>query len=771
MNKRIRLVIAGRVQGVGFRPSVFRHASGLRLAGFVTNTASGVIAEAEGPASDVEEFRRLVAERPPPQARIASIRAESVPCRGESAFVIAASRRAMEMGAGLPSDLAVCADCARELLDPGDRRRRYPFINCTNCGPRFTIVRSLPYDRERTSMAKFEMCAKCRAEYENPADRRFDAQPNACPVCGPRATLQTASGQTMDCADPIAEAARLLSRGAILAVKGLGGFHLSCDAGNAAAVLELRRRKNRPAKAFAVMFRSIEQLRRHCEVSEAEARELDGWSAPIAILKRRSPEPPGVCREVSPDTDDVGVMLPYTPLHLLLLAETGPLVMTSGNMSDEPVAIDDEELTPLLGAVADFALTHNRPIARRCDDSVLRMVSLPARPGNGAQPETRRLFLRRSRGFVPDPLTLPFPCPPMLACGADLKNVFCVAAGDRAFPSQHIGDLSDPRCFEFYANGIRDFLELLRVKPEAVAYDMHPGYRSTRYALGFEAPVKLAVQHHHAHVAAVMREHGLKTKAIGVALDGTGFGPDGTMWGGEFFVCDFAGYRRAASFKQYRLPGGDAAVLHPGRMAYSVLLAEAPDKAGEIALRLLPGIAEQDRAVIRAMVAKGINSPLTSSAGRLFDAVSALLGNAGEISYEAQAAIRLQRLAEKGAGEPYPHELNDVEGRVEVSMGPAFRRIVADVLAGKPPERIAAGFHATVAAAVAGTCAELRRAENINIVILSGGVFQNDLLLRLTLAELGKRDFEAYFPSALPPNDAAIAAGQAAIAAAMLVQG
>ena len=756
---------------MGFRPAVFRHATGLRLAGFVANASSGVIVEAEGPARDVDEFNRLVAECPPPQARIASIRAESVPCLGDKDFIIAPSRRAGEMGAGLPPDLAVCAECARELCSPGDRRRRYPFINCTNCGPRFTIVRSLPYDRERTSMAKFEMCAKCRAEYENPADRRFDAQPDACPVCGPRAELKDSAGNVVECPDPIAAAARLLSQGAILAVKGLGGFHLSCDAGNAAAVLELRRRKNRPAKAFAVMFRSLEQIRSHCAVSDAEARELDGWSAPIVILKRLAAAPPGVCIEVSPDTDDVGVMLPYTPLHLLLLAETGPLVMTSGNMSDEPVAIDEEKLAPLLGKVADYALTHNRPIARRCDDSVLRMVAPPAGHESGAPPETRRLFLRRSRGFVPDPLTLPFPCRPMLACGADLKNVFCVAADVRAFPSQHIGDLSDPRCFEFYVNGIRDFLELLRVKPEAVAYDMHPGYCSTRYALGFDAPVKLAVQHHHAHVAAVMLEHGLKTKAIGVALDGTGFGPDGTMWGGEFFVCDFAGYRRAASFKQYRLPGGDAAVLNPGRMAYSILLAEMPDKAGEIALRLLPGVPEQDRAVIRAMVAKGINSPLTSSAGRLFDAVSALLGNSGAISYEAQAAIRLQSLAEKGAGEPYPHELNDAEGRVEVSMGPAFRRIVVDILSGKPPAQIAAGFHATVAAAVAGTCAELRRAEKINKIVLAGGVFQNDLLLRLTLAELEKRDFDAFFPSALPPNDAAIAAGQAAVAAATLAQG
>lgn len=750
--QRIRVTFMGRVQGVGFRPAVFRVAQSLGLVGFVRNTPSGVVAEVEGPAAIVDSFVTRFSENRPVQARVDRVETENIPTTGAQEFRIEKSSGAEDLLIGIPPDLATCGDCVRELFDPADRRFRYPFINCTSCGPRFSIVTSLPYDRDRTSMSAFQMCAPCRAEYEDVTNRRFDAQPDACAVCGPALQLLDAAGRRVDAEDPVRETARLLHEGAIVAIKSLGGYHLCCRADDDAAVAKLRERKRRPAKSLAVMCATLDEAARYVEVGPAEAAELASCAASVVVLPRRAGG--GLSKLISPDTADVGVFLPYTPLHHLLLREVSPLVMTSGNLSEEPIVKDEAELARLLGPVADYALIHDRPIARRCDDSVMRLV------------DGERLFLRRSRGWVPGAIPLPVSGPSVLACGAELKNTFCITRGAQAFVSQHIGNLDEHPAYQFFEEAVADWLKLLEVSPALVAHDMHPDYLSTRFAQRFDVGRRVAVQHHHAHVAACMAEHGLTGKVIGVSLDGAGFGPDGSVWGGEFMVADLCDYQRVGHLQQYRLVGGDEAVRHPSRMAFSVLVSEFGPEADAIAQRFLPSIPAAHRGILADLVARGIRSPLTSSAGRLFDAVSALMGLCDEVSYEGQAAIRLQTVARTDVRDAYSFGMNVSKRPWVLSTGRMFTELLSDLRAGIDRGVMAARFHRGLAAGVASMCEAIRNETGLVDVALSGGVFQNHLLLRWITESLKDKGFSVHCHRVVPPNDGGVSLGQAVIALA-----
>ncbi len=760
MKRRVGIRVTGRVQGVGFRPTVYRLATAHRLNGWVRNDPSGVRIEVEGEESHVEAFCRALREAPPPQARIVGLHREELAVLNESGFRIVPSSRSGDLLFGLPPDLATCADCLHELENPKDRRYRYPFINCTNCGPRFTVACALPYDRERTSMAGFRMCTDCAREFADPGDRRFDAQLDACPVCGPRLTLVDHTGAVCPGA-PMEEAVRHLRAGHILAVKGVGGYHLCCLATDDCAVSRLRERKHRPHKAVAVMFRSLAQARTFCLTNTVEEHFLCSPARPIVILNARSDTNPPLSRWISPDTRDVGAFLPYTPLHHMLLAEVGPLVMTSGNRAEEPIARDERELCRILGTIADYALTHDRPIVRRCDDSVLRVV-------DGVP-----LFVRRSRGYVPERLALlrdtdpSVGMPPVFGCGADLKNTVCLSRGPWAFVSQHIGDLTDQRNVAFFQEAVEDFCRLLGVQPTVVAHDAHPDYVSTRQAERFPDARRLVVQHHHAHIAAVLAEYGLEGPVIGVVLDGLGLGTDRSLWGGEFLVADRCAFRRLFHFKPYRLPGGDAATEHPERMAYSCLLTEGEGDEACVP-SLLPGLDPSQRALLRRMVMQGIRSPWTTSAGRLFDAVSAILGLCSTVTYEAQAAIRLEAAA---AG---VEEAESYGWRVHgdtLDFGPALREIVADRLAGRDVGLMAARFHETLCAASAEICERIRQGTGRNDVALAGGCFQNARLLRRLRARLLQKGFRVFVPERIPPNDGGISLGQVAVAVERLRTG
>lgn len=846
--KRWRIEIEGRVQGVGFRPTVYRLAVAHALSGFVHNTPHGVLIEVQGAEPALTAFAEQLRRTPPPHARIAAFAQHEIPTLEDSrsrpsgigstlyirlvepvlyrlrtlfyprhpaprrggqtgtsvataGFTIAPSQRSGDLLAGMPPDLATCAECRHELFDPGDRRHRYPFLNCTHCGPRFTIIRALPYDRDRTAMASFALCPACRAEFDDPRDRRFDAQPNACPWCGPVLRLVDAQGGDV-AGDPLANAVLRLRAGGILAVKGIGGYHLCCDATSEAAIAALRTRKRRPAKALAVMCASLDQARTFVTLGEEEARALTSAAAPIVVLPRRADARPPLPAALSPDTDDLGIFLPYSPLHHLLLAEISPLVMTSGNRTDEPIACDEEELRPLLGPIADAALIHNRPIIRRCDDSVMifsggidlsryktgstslvdKVKPIPSQrdrlcAGDGSldgplaeqslPAATGRLWIRRSRGIVPDPIVLPLSGPSVLACGAELKNTVCVTRDRQAFLSQHIGDLEEYRALRFFGDLAADFMRLLRVEPALIAYDLHPDYLSTRYALASPIPRKIGVQHHHAHLAACLAEHGVTAPVLGVALDGTGYGPDGTIWGGEFLVADLRAYRRVARFKPVRMPGGVAAIRHPLRMALGYLADAFGAEAEAVGAACCAALPADERRALLTLVARGAHAPWTSSAGRLFDAVAALLGFDEPISYEGQAAIRLQTLAARAAPTAaLPYALESSSAGLDVSFAPAIRALVEARRAGHAIPPLARAFHRTVADAVADVCARLRAPETGDRVALSGGVFQNTLLLEQTAHALRQRGFQLYIHHAVPPNDAGIALGQAVVALA-----
>jgi len=759
--ERRHVHVDGVVQGVGFRPFVYALAARFGLSGWVLNSSSGVDVEVQGAVAALDAFQEAITAEAPPLARIDRVMASPLPIDGaESGFVIRES--AADAGTSLVSpDVATCPDCLREVFDPADRRYRYPFTNCTNCGPRYTIIRAMPYDRPQTTMAGFPMCPDCQAEYHDPLDRRFHAQPNACPVCGPHVTL-VADGELTATLDPslpddLARAAALLRGGAILAVKGLGGFHLACDATNAEAVARLRERKSRPDKPFAVMIASLDEVRGHCTVNEDEAALLSGPSAPIVLLYRRPDS--SIAPNVAPDNPMLGVVLPYTPLHHILLRDAGrPLVMTSGNLGGQPVIADDEEAQAKLGRIADAFLLHNRPIHMRCDDAVWWVDRFAGEGDPIRQP------LRRARGDAPYPIRLPWESERhILAVGAEMKNTLCLLRGQDAFVSQHIGEVDSLEALDYFREALDHLSALFKVEPELIVHDMHPAYLTTRLARELAAERGtdlLAVQHHHAHIAACLAEHGRTGPVIGVSFDGTGYGPDGAIWGGELLVASLTDYQRAAHLEYLPLPGGEAAIRRPYRIAWAYLLTTLgaiPD------LSTLAPFPAEERAIVTRQVERAINTPQTSSAGRLFDAVSALAGVCPVTTFEAQAAIALElaaRRADIAQVEPYPFALDD-DGVIRV--GPTLSAVVADVGRGRDVAEIAAAFHLAMAGMIVAATEQARAQTGLTVAALSGGVFQNRLLLRLARESLRSAGFEVLTHQQVPANDGGLSLGQAVL--------
>jgi hydrogenase maturation protein HypF len=759
--QRVRARVSGTVQGVGFRPHVFRLATRLELGGRVLNDQHGVLIEVEGAPERIEAFLARLASEAPPMAAVEDLVTEDAPATGEREFTIMPSERSGDPDVAITRDAATCDACLSELFDPGDRRYRYPFTNCIDCGPRFTIVTGVPYDRGLTTMSAFEMCPECRRECEDPSDRRFHAQPNACPACGPRVRLIDAAGEELASAelDSIEEAAAELRDGRILAVKGLGGFHLACRADDEEAVTALRARKHREDKPFALMAPHVGAARELIELAPAEEALLTSPQRPIVIARRHVGA--AVAPAVAPSTPDLGVMLPYSPLHHLLIADAGvALVMTSGNVSDEPIAFRDSEARQRLAGIADLFLIHDRPIHMRTDDSVLRALD----PDVSSKP----LLLRRSRGYVPGHLALPAGAPePVLGCGAELKNTFCLARRDRAWVSQHIGDLKNYETLASFAEGIEHFQRLFAVDPGVVAHDLHPDYLSTRYALEREGLEHVGVQHHHAHMAACLAEHGETGTAIGVIFDGAGYGPDGSVWGGELLVGGLADFERCGMLVPVRLPGGDAAVREPWRMACAWLAAARAEEHPTIPPPLRDQVRERDWDAVCALRASGMNSPLTSSVGRLFDAVAALCGIRAVVNYEGQAAAELEGIADPGETGTYPLQVVDPDrGPAVLDARETVRAIAGDLHRGTAPPSIAARFHRALAEATADACAREAERAGTDLVVLSGGVFQNRLLLERTVAILSDRRLRVLYPTRLPPNDGGIAYGQVAVVVA-----
>lgn len=809
MIARYEAKVLGLVQGVGFRPFVARLARRLNLAGFVINDGTGVLIDIEGSQDRLEQFFVQLETEAPPLSRISGIEKKHKEPLGRQSFSIRESLRPSQRFTLVSPDVATCDDCLGELRDPSDRRHRYPFTNCTNCGPRFTIVTDVPYDRVRTTMRAFKMCDACYDEYTDESDRRYHAEPIACPRCGPSVRLVT-KARTAVLGDPIGKAVELLRESAIVAVKGLGGYHLACDACSPLAVSTLRKRKCREEKPLAVMVRDIDAVKAICFVSEEEEVLLTSSQRPIVLLQKRKNTP--IAEEVAPRNKYLGVMLPYTPLHHLLFgvtplgdasgqagtaqgsserevpAEGAPLeatspessqanavssekaqfepplakvssppglsalVMTSGNLTDEPLAYKDEEALLRLSTIADYFLVHDREIFTRCDDSVAKLL------------RGKTQMVRRSRGYVPDAIRLPFRGSQLLAVGAELKNTFCLVRDDFAFLGHHVGDLKNLDAYEAFKTGIEHLERLLFVEPQLVAHDLHPDYLSTRYALESGLPC-VAIQHHHAHIASCMAENGLSAKVIGLSFDGTGYGSDGTVWGGEFLVADFAGFERTAHFATVELPGGEAAINEPWRMAVSYLYAAFGEKLARTRNPVMDRVgAEKTNAIVR-MIQRKVNSPPTSSLGRVFDAVSSLVGLRDFVSFEGQAAMELEMVAsDEPCSESYPYRIVERSGSFVLNLNEMIECICEDVKDGKLTADISRRFHETISRAVAEVCCLIRTQTSIKDVCLSGGVFQNALLSDLLVDRLENAGFRVYVHSLVPPNDGGIALGQAVIA-------
>jgi len=767
---RRKALVCGVVQGVGFRPFVYRLALEEGLAGFVGNDTDGVTIEVEGSADRLEAFLGRLRSEAPPMARIDSVTVRKLAATGEAGFRIVASEVLGRASTGIPADAATCLDCFRELLDPNNRRYRYPFLNCTNCGPRFTITRKIPYDRPQTSMAQFTMCPACQAEYDDPANRRFHAQPNACWECGPRVWLEAEEGGEIAADDAVASCIDQLAAGQILAIKGIGGFHLSVDATNEAAVMRLRERKHRYGKPLAVMVANLEAARKICTLTPEEEALLTTVARPIVLARKR--DNCGIAEAVAPGIPWLGVFLPYAPLQHLLFADgrLRALVMTSANLSEEPIAIDNGEARARLGAIADAFLMHDREILQRCDDSVAAVV-------DGA-PQ----LIRRARGYVPLGVELSLgsqlEAPPLLAVGGHLKNVFALARGWFVYQSQHLGDLENLTGLEFFNESLQHLMRTFEIEPETVAHDLHPGYLSTDWAkrwAGERGLGLVAVQHHHAHVAGCMAEHGLQGPVIGLALDGTGYGADGRIWGGEVLVTRLDGFERFAHLEYVPMPGGEAAIREPWRMAFGSLRAAGFDL--ESAARLV-GASEKEARVLDRMMERGINAPLTSSLGRLFDAAAALVLGRRVVDYEAQAAIELEGIAvdepDNAADERYVMELTagDWPKRepVIIRPGPLWQALVRDLQAEVSKPSIAARFHAGVAAGFVRAAVLARTAAGLNQVALSGGCMANRRLARLLRTGLEEEGFEVFQHRRTSPGDGGLSYGQAAVAAAVLAR-
>jgi hydrogenase maturation protein HypF len=748
-----KIEVNGIVQGVGFRPFIYNLALRHGLKGEVSNTTAGVAIVVEGPADHIDAFTADISAAPPPLAHVVEVSRRAIPVTGYAAFTIVQSKVDTASSTLISPDVSICDDCRKELFDPNDRRYRYPFINCTNCGPRYTIIDGIPYDRPKTSMKHFEMCPQCQEEYDNPQNRRFHAQPNACPVCGPHVSLLDRNRNPVDGADPIRETASRLRQGRIIAIKGLGGFHLAVDAVNAAAVRRLRSKKQREEKPFALMTTDIAQIRPFALFDAAEKRLLTSIQRPIVLLRKRESNPIAV--DVAPRNRYFGVMLPYTPLHYLLLDQGfTALVMTSGNLSEEPIAIDNEDAFRRLSAIADYFLVHNRDIYLRSDDSIVRC----------AAGETR--LIRRSRGFVPAPIFLRRKVPAVLACGAELKNTICLTRGNQAFLSQHIGDLENTATEDFFRLTSRHMQRILKIEPELLAYDLHPDYLSTRWALEQEGVQKTAVQHHHAHVVSAMAENRIDGPVIGLAFDGTGYGSDGAIWGGEVLVADEQTFDRAAHFAYLPMPGSTAAIKQPWRMGLSYLYAAYGDELVDLPLPFLRCIDGERTAIILEMIKKRINAPLTSSLGRLFDGVAALAGLRNEVAFEGQAAMELEMMAASTA--EYAYDWHWSFGTpVQIPTAPIIRAVVEDLLQGTSTALISARFHLSLVRLFTDLCDHLRRDTGLRRVVLSGGVFQNAILLVGLVRALEDNKFKVYTHKQVPTNDGGLSLGQAIIAAAI----
>ncbi|HEY93035.1 MAG TPA: carbamoyltransferase HypF [Dehalococcoidia bacterium] len=755
--KLAKINVCGVVQGVGFRPFVYRLAYKHNLKGLVRNTSGNVEIEVEGEEESCKNFLTDLEVEAPPMTHIERVEATFYPVKGYTEFKICQSLSQEGKYQLVSPDIATCEDCKREIFNPTDRRFYYPFTNCTNCGPRFTIIEDIPYDRPKTTMRKFQMCPECQQEYDDPLDRRFHAQPNACPICGPSLELVNSNGSPIEHSDAIKATSELLKAGEILAIRGLGGFHLACNATGEKAINLLRTRKRRLFKPLAVMMSTLEDIERHCLVSVKERKLLQSPQCPIVLLRWKH-NSSNISPAVAPNLNYLGVMLPYTPLHHLLLRETGiPLVMTSGNLSEEPIAKDNDEALIRLSGIADYFLFHNRDIFARYDDSVYMVEGAPQ-------------AIRRARGYAPYPTFLPFKSKEILACGAELKNTFCLTKDEHAFLSQHIGDMENEETLEHFENTIELYKKLFRIEPEIIAYDMHPEYLSTKFALNFGSEQGLnliPIQHHHAHIVSCLVENEVEGPVIGVVFDGTGYGTDGTIWGGEFLTADWRSFQRVGHLEYVPLPGGEAAIRKPYRMALGYLYTLLGE---DFSLEGLPlsQVEPVELELIKQQLKRGINSPLTSSAGRLFDAVSALAGVREEIDYEAQAAIELEMLAPNEVDEPalkaYPFSIIEYQGMRLVKLGELFNTVVQDVKNQVPIPIISLKFHNTVAQIITKMCKLIATETGIAQVALSGGVFQNRLLLKLATAALDREGFSVLTHHLVPCNDGGISLGQAVIA-------
>ena len=750
-----RIEVRGIVQGVGFRPWIYKLAAEQGVTGRVSNGTAGVIIDAFGPQRALDDFADRLIHEPPPAAEILDISCRAIAPERLDTFTIMPSASDDELRVSIPPDLATCAECVGEIFDRANRRYRYAFTNCTHCGPRFTIAHDVPYDRATTTMAPFTMCEACQREYDDPADRRFHAQPNACPQCGPRLALISSDGRDIPADDPIASAAAALAVGAIVAVKGLGGFHLACDATDASVIARLRRRKRRDQKPFAVMVGDIAAAESLATLHDDERALLVSPARPIVLVRPRSGSP--LAAGVAPDAPLVGVMLPYTPLHHLLLHDARrPLIMTSGNVADEPLAYQNSDARLRLAELADFILLHNRHIDAFCDDSVTRVVA--------GSP----LLIRRSRGYVPRAVAISPPCAePILACGALLKNTFCIAMGDTAYPGPHIGDLDNLACFEAYIAAIDRMERFLRVMPRVIAHDLHPDYLSTRYALSRAGVQPIGVQHHHAHIASVMAEHALTGPVIGVAYDGTGYGSDGAAWGGEILLARLDGFDRIATLRPIALAGGDAAIREPWRLAVA-LLHDAFDGAvpGPLFARF-DGVARWHIDAVRRMIASGHHAPLAHGAGRYFDAIGALVLERPYSAFEGQIALAWNGAADDRERGGYPFIIDHSARPWSIDLRLMVHAIVDDLAAREPAPVIAARFHNTLVEATAVVVESAAGVHGEHPVALSGGCFQNPRLAESLMARLAPR-FDVYLNRRVPPGDGGIALGQVAIAAAIL---
>ncbi len=745
LSNRLRIEIRGTMQGVGFRPFVFRLATQLGLAGFVKNTARGLTIEVEGPASTTQLFLRRLQEEKPPLSLIRSIQTASLDPAGFTSFQIESSADEGEISAHVLPDVALCLECLKDIQNPADRRYRYPFTNCTHCGPRYSIIEALPYDRGHTTMKSFSMCGACRTEYEDPSNRRFHAQPNACPACGPQLELRDARGDFISMGDEaLLKTAETLRAGRIVAMKGLGGVHLLVDARNQDAVIRLRERKGREEKPLALMCSSLEMAKELCEVSPLEGELLSSMAAPIVLLKRKGKAK--IAEAVAPMNPRLGIMLAYTPLHALLLTELNfPVVATSGNRSDEPICIDNDETVERLRAVADVFLLHNRPIVRQVDDSVVRVVA-----GRG-------LVIRRSRGYAPSPIMVGAKNPPLLAVGGHMKNTVAVTVEDAVFLSQHIGDLDSKESVIAFERTGTSLMELYGIKPVTVVSDLHPDYFSTQFARRFPAP-HVQVQHHHAHIVSCMAENGLDGEVLGVAWDGTGLGTDGTIWGGEFLLSSSESFKRVGHVRPFRLPGGDKAAQEPRRAAAGLLfemLGENEFSKSDFFKK--DRFSKPERDVIKNMLAKGLHSPFTSSMGRLFDAVASLIGVRQIAHYEGQAAMELE-YAQEGHSTDKAYRFDVAEGVFNWEL--LIRGILDDVQAATPTGLISAKFHNTLVEVLV----DMAKRVGVNRVVLSGGCFQNAILTERAVARLREEGFKPFWHEVIPPNDGGLALGQAVVA-------